>query len=423
MATTVLTGIQWGDEGKGKIIDVLTEKADVIVRFQGGANAGHTVEIGDERFILHLIPSGILRAGKLCIIGNGVVVDPLGLVAEIQALEERGLELRSRLQISNRAHLVFSYHRAADTWRETSAATPAIGTTRRGIGPAYADKANRIGIRAGDLRHPARLEERFRRQVEAYNQKFEVQGLELLEADREWRELREAAELLAPMVTDTVLTVNRAVRAGKELLFEGAQGLWLDIDYGTYPFVTSSNTSVGGACTGGGLGPKQVDWIYGVVKAYTTRVGEGPFPTELTDDQGEHLRRVGKEYGATTGRPRRCGWFDAVGCRYAVMLNSVDRLAVTKLDVLDDLAEIKICTAYRLDGELLSEMPADTEDILRAEPVYEDMPGWQHPTSQARSWDDLPANAQSYLERIVELLEVKIGLVSTGPHRCETFFR
>lgn len=422
MATTVLIGVQWGDEGKGKIIDVLTENADLVIRFQGGSNAGHTVEIGDQKFVLHLIPSGILRGNSTCVIGNGVVVNPLTLLDEIKGLEARGIDVRSRLKIDSRAHLVFNYHRELDGAREAAKGTGMIGTTKRGIGPSYADKANRIGLRGCDMLKPERLESKFRAQSKTYNDILATLGHEALDVEAEWQAVKAAAAELAPMVTDAVLTVQHAVADGKDVLFEGAQGMWLDIDYGTYPYVTSSNTSVGGACTGGGIAPRQIDEVVGVVKAYTTRVGEGPFPTELDDQAGEDLRKAGNEFGATTGRPRRCGWFDAVACRYAVMLNGVDTLAVTKLDVLDDLDELKICTAYTLDGETITDMPSDSEDLGRVQPVYESHPGWKTRTCDVRCWDDLPENAKSYLIRLAELIGSRVGIVSTGPARVETFY-
>ena len=423
MATTVLIGIQWGDEGKGKIIDVLTEQADVVVRYQGGGNAGHTVEIGDQKYILHLIPSGILRPGKECVIANGVVVDPIALVSEIQDLEKRGLSVRDRLRLSSRAHLVCAYHKLTDACQENAAAAGRqIGTTRRGIGPTYADKARRVGLRAGEMLDAAGFERRFRDQLAATNHLLTLYGAKPLDVDKEWALMAPAVAALAPLVTDTVLTVNRARLAGRRLLFEGAQGMWLDVDYGTYPFVTSSNTTVGGACTGGGIAPRHITDVMGVAKAYTTRVGEGPFPTELSGDAGVALREAGKEYGATTGRPRRCGWFDAVACRYAVMLNGVDGLAVTKLDVLDNLAELKICTAYRLDGKTLDAPPTEAAALARVVPVYETVPGWQAPTTGVRSFDALPAKAQAYLHRLAELTGAPVRLVSTGPNRAATFF-
>ncbi len=421
MPVTVLVGIQWGDEGKGKIIDVLTEQTDVIVRYQGGNNAGHTVEVGNDKYVLHLIPSGILRADKRCIIGNGVVVSPVDLLSEITDLEARGIAVRDRLEISSRAHLVFKYHRLADAARELSAGKAMIGTTKRGIGPTYADKANRVGIRACDLCHKERLESKFRAQAERYNRIFAAQGSELLDVEAEWATISAAADALAPLVTDTVLTVNRSIKAGKNLLFEGAQGMHLDIDYGTYPYVTSSNTTTGGACTGGGVAPRHITDVIGVVKAYTTRVGEGPFPTELLGPEGDSLREAGHEYGATTGRPRRCGWFDAVANRYAVMVNGVDQLAVTKLDVLDNQKTIKVCTAYTLDGETITDFPADLESLQRVQPVYAEMPGWMTDTTAVRTWNDLPEKAQAYLQWLSELLETRIGIVSTGPGRLQTF--
>ncbi len=422
MANTVLVGLQWGDEGKGKIIDVLTKHADVVVRFQGGNNAGHTVEIGDQKFVLHLIPSGILRQEALCVIGNGLVVDVLGLHEEILGLEARGIEVDSRLQISSRCQLVFNYHRRLDSLKELSLGSGKIGTTGRGIGPAYADKVNRVGLRGSELCHPKRLEEHFRAQSEAHNAIFRQAGVEPLDIDAEWEKLQPAVAKLAPMVCDTVLTVNRAIEANQNVLFEGAQGTWLDVDYGTYPFVTSSNTTVGGACTGTGVAPTRIGHVVGIAKAYTTRVGEGPFPTELFDEVGKHLGKVGHEFGATTGRPRRCGWFDAVATRYAAMLNGVtDGLVVTKLDVLDGLETIKICTAYELDGQRITDMPSDNEDIARVVPVYEEHPGWMQSTENVNSWDDLPELARKYLCRIEELLKAKLEIVSVGPRRAQTF--
>ncbi len=422
MAVTVLVGVQWGDEGKGKVIDVMTENVDAVVRFQGGNNAGHTIHIGDHKYVLHLIPSGILRENTTCIIGNGMVVNPFGLLEEIELLESKGISIRNRLQVSTRAHLVFRHHEIIDGWRDTSDDGYVIGTTRRGIGPAYADKANRSGIRAVDLTKKDVLQNKFSAQVDYYNRLFTANGLDTVEFESEWEKLLAATEVLAPLVADTVLTVNRLRQEGKVLLFEGAQGMGLDIDYGTYPFVTSSNTTAGAACTGGGIAPKHIDRVVGVVKAYTTRVGEGPFPTEICGGDGEALRERGDEYGATTGRPRRCGWFDAVACRYAVMVNGIDTLAVTKLDVLDESAMLKICTAYNVDGRIVEEMPSDITEISRAIPVYENVPGWQTSTSDSSSWEQMPENAKSYLERVSELVGAGIGIVSTGPERDQTFF-
>jgi adenylosuccinate synthase len=423
MAISVLVGTQWGDEGKGKIIDVLTENIDLVVRFQGGNNAGHTVEIGTEKFVLHLIPSGIFRKNALCIIGNGVVVDPLALEEEIKELLERGVPVTpTNLELSTRSHLIMPYHRLMDAMHENARSEDQkIGTTKRGIGPAYADKASRIGIRALEMLDMDRFEARFREQAEYYNGIFTGAGLEPMDIDSEWAKQKQAAQFLAPFIKDTVLTVNKAAEEEKNILFEGAQGMWLDVDYGTYPFVTSSNTTTGGACTGSGLSPKYINDVVGVMKAYTTRVGEGPFPTELHDEMGEELRRAGNEFGATTGRPRRCGWFDAVSSRYSCMVNGVDKLSITKLDVLDDLAEIKVCTAYEVNGKVVSDMPSDNDEITVAKPIYETMPGWQSPTTEARSFDELPEKAQSYLKRIAELVKSDIGIISVGPNRDQTF--
>lgn len=424
MAISVLVGTQWGDEGKGKIIDVLTENADVVVRFQGGNNAGHTVEIGTDKFVLHLIPSGIFRDGALCIIGNGVVVDPLALEEEIKGLQAQNIKVTpENLQLSTRSHLILPYHREMDAMHEAArAADKKIGTTKRGIGPAYADKASRIGIRALTMLDLKRYETRFREQSEYYNSIFTGKGMEALDIDAEWAKQKQAAEFIAPFITDTVLTVNKAAAEEKNILFEGAQGMWLDVDYGTYPFVTSSNTTTGGACTGSGLSPKYINEVVGVMKAYTTRVGEGPFPTELHDKMGERIRKAGNEFGATTGRPRRCGWFDAVACRYSCMVNGVDELSITKMDVLDDLEELKICTAYEVNGKTVTDMPSDNDEITVAKPIYESMPGWQTPTTECRSFNDLPENAQKYLKRIAELADAEIGIISVGPNRDQTFY-
>lgn len=421
MASTVLVGLQWGDEGKGKIIDYLTERSDVVVRFQGGNNAGHTVLVGAEKFVLHLIPSGILRQGTLNIIGNGVVLNPVALWDEVDALQRRGIDVSSRLRISDRCQLIFSYHCLWDGVREGQLGARSIGTTRRGIGPAYADKVSRTGLRAGLMGDPARLEAQFRAQAEHYRGLFRQAGAADYDVDAEWAKVAAVLPRLAPMVADTVLMVNRAADDRKEILFEGAQGCWLDIDYGTYPFVTSSNTTAGAACTGGGLPPCRVDRVIGVLKAYSTRVGSGPFPTELDDATGELLRATGGEFGATTGRPRRCGWFDAVASRYAVMLNGVSRIALTKLDVLDNLETLRICTAYQLDGRTITDMPSDSTLLERVVPVYEEMPGWQQDTTRARSYRELPSRARAYIRRLLELTGGRLSIVSVGPKRDQTF--
>ena len=423
MPADILVGTQWGDEGKGKLIDVLTRDVDCVVRFQGGSNAGHTVEIGSEKYVLHLVPSGIFRKGVKCLIGNGVVVDPVGLAGEMQALAARGLDV-SQIEISSKCHLIFSYHRRADSMREdglSASGARRIGTTGRGIGPAYADKASRTGIRGAELTSPERLESMFRRECAKYNKIFTAAGVEPLDIDAEWAELAPAAAYLAPFVGDTVYTVNEMLRDGKKVLCEGAQGALLDIDHGTYPFVTSSTTMSGGACGGAGIAPRHVRDVWGVLKAYTTRVGEGPFPTELFDADGEKLRAAGREFGATTGRPRRCGWFDAVAGGYGCMVNGVNNLAITKLDVLDDMPELKICTGYRINGEVTTRMPSRSDELEAAEPVYETMPGWMCSTSGAGSWDELPLRAREYLIRIAELVRASIAIVSVGPKREQTF--
>lgn len=421
MSVDILVGTQWGDEGKGKLIDVLTREIDMVVRFQGGNNAGHTVEIGDKKYVLHLVPSGVFRPGVSCVIGNGLVVDPVALQHEMQNLAERGLDI-SVVELSDKAHLIFEYHKLADALKESRLEDgKKIGTTKRGIGLAYADKAARTGIRAIQLKNPDELKKLFREQAEKYNELFADAGSQLLDVEAEWRKVKAAAAFLAPHVKDTVLTVNRAIRAGKRILCEGAQGALLDIDHGTYPFVTSSNTTAGGACTGAGIAPRHIGTVWGVMKAYTTRVGEGPFPTELTDASGEALRRAGNEFGATTGRPRRCGWFDAVASRYSCMVNGVDKLAMTKLDVLDDLPELKICTGYEIDGCATTDMPADVKTLHAVKPIYESMPGWRCATAGIRSYQELPENARRYLERLAGLVGAEIAIVSVGPKRDQTF--
>lgn len=422
MSSTVLIGVQWGDEGKGKIIDVLTEKSDFVVRFQGGNNAGHTVEIGKDKFVLHVVPSGIFRPKAKCIVGNGVVVDPIVLMEEIKKLQIKNIEFKNRLEISTRCHLIFKYHSLMDGLKEQqSNPDRKIGTTKRGIGPAYADKASRRGIRALEMVDLARFEKRFREESLFYNTIFASYNCELVNIEEEWKKLSVAAKFLTPYIKDTVLTINKAARENRDILFEGAQGMLLDVDYGTYPFVTSSNTTSGGACTGSGLSPKYIDNIVGVMKAYCTRVGEGPFPTELVGEEGERLRQLGREYGATTGRPRRCGWFDAVSARYSCMLNGVDKLAITKLDVLDQYNSLKVCVAYNVNGEIVTDMPSDTEDIAKAVPIYETYPGWQLSTTSVSCFGDLPDAAQKYLKKIAELVGADIGIISVGPNRSQTF--
>ena len=421
MSVSVLVGIQWGDEGKGKIIDVLTENAEMVVRFQGGNNAGHTVEIGEEKFVLHIVPSGILRKGTSCVIGNGVVVDPGELKDEMEKLSARGIDV-STIELSARAHLIMPWHKLLDAYKEKKADPgKKIGTTMRGIGPAYTSKMARTGIRALEILDDERFAQHFRDEVKAYNELYVPQGMDALDAEKELAKLKPALDYLKPFVKDSVITVNKAIAAGKEVLLEGAQGAFLDIDHGTYPFVTSSTTTSGGACAGAGIPPRAVGTVWGVFKAYMTRVGEGPFPSELLDASGDELRNKGGEFGATTGRPRRCGWLDAVASRHSCMINGVDYLAVTKLDVLDGLSEVKVCTAYKIDGKIYTDFPADTAMLDRVEPIYESFPGWSEPTTEARCWDDLPENAKKYLEKIAELVNAKIGIISVGPRRDQTF--
>ncbi len=422
MAVTILVGTQWGDEGKGKLIDVLTENIDMVVRFQGGNNAGHTVKIGDEKYVLHLVPSGIFRKDIINVIGNGLVVDPASLMEEMQGLADRNIDI-SNIQLSSKAHLVLPYHNLMDGLNETNRVeNEKIGTTKRGIGPAYSDKASRCGIRAHEMLDLLSFKKRFVKEAEKYNIIFSEANVERLDIENAWVKLEETAKFLAPFINDTVYTVNAAAKANKNILFEGAQGALLDIDHGTYPFVTSSTTTTGGASGGTGLSPKYIDTIYGVIKAYTTRVGEGPFPTELFDATGAKIAKVGGEFGATTGRPRRCGWFDAVAGAYSCMVNGIDKLAITKLDVLDNIPEIKICTAYEINGEKTTQLPPDSQVLSEINPVYETMPGWMESTEEVREFKNLPENAKKYLKRMAELVDADIGIISVGPKREQTFY-
>jgi adenylosuccinate synthase len=421
MPNTLLIGTQWGDEGKGKIVDFLSRDADVVVRYQGGSNAGHTIEIGAERYVLHLIPSGILYPDKTCVIGNGLVVDPLALVHEIKELEARGISSRGRLHISDRAHVVLGYHKALDAASENKLSRGSkIGTTQRGIGPAYADKACRTGFRMGDLLDPD-LEGKLTERLAEKNALLASLGSAPLDAAALCKEIRAAAEFLRPYITDTIPLLNAAYKAGRQILFEGAQGTMLDIDFGTYPFVTSSNPTSGGACIGTGLPPRAVDRVLGVIKAYTTRVGEGPFPTELLDATGEHLRQRGREFGATTGRPRRCGWFDAVVARYSAMVNGVDHWAITKLDVLDDTETIRVCVAYECDGRRYESVPASIATLAKCKPVYKDFPGWMTNTSNLTAYADLPQKAKAYVQALCDITGVPLGVLSVSPQRSSTF--
>jgi adenylosuccinate synthase len=420
MANTVLIGAQWGDEGKGKVIDYLTEQVDVVVRSQGGNNAGHTVVVGDKKYILRLIPSGILRKGKLCVIGNGVVIDPVSLCEEIRDLEAQGVRITSRnLLISDCAHLVFPYHRLLDEYRESAKGNERIGTTRRGIGPAYGDKVARVGVRMGDLMQPELFAAKLKARVRDVNWLLREFGVKPVSYKKILAEYSEAAERLRPCVTNTVLAVHKAIAAGREILFEGAQGTFLDVDHGTYPYVTSSNTTAGGACTGAGVPPNRINRVIGAMKAYTTRVGEGPFPTE-SKEVSDLLHGLGREFGSVTGRARRCGWLDVVATRYAAIVNGIDELAITNLDGLDSLPKLKICVAYRIDGKRVETPPVCVRQLARCEPVYIEMPGWQQPTSGARSYKELPENARSYLDKICSLIAAKLMLVGVGQSRAQT---
>ena len=411
---TVVAGCQWGDEGKGKIVDVLAQDVDVVARYQGGANAGHTVQVGDRAFILHQIPSGILHPGKRCLVGNGVVLDALQFFEEYDALAARGIELDGRVGVSERTHLLLPYHKALDRASEDRA-TQKIGTTGRGIGPAYEEKAGRRGVRVADLCCRERVEERVR---EGLGRALERLGGGGEDLQRDVRRSLEAAERLLPLATDTGAEITEALAAGKRVLLEGAQGTALDLDHGTYPFVTSSNTTAGGAGTGVGVGPTAIDTVVGVVKAYTTRVGNGPLPTGFDPEMDRRVRDLGDEYGATTGRPRRCGWFDAVLARYSARVNGLTALAVTKLDVLDTLPEIAIATEYSTDrGGSTSNFPADTWSLETVSPRYETLPGWRSDTSGAKRLADLPGNARAYLDRIEELTGAPITMVSVGTRR------
>jgi adenylosuccinate synthase len=411
----VVVGAQWGDEGKGKLVDVLAERADWVVRYQGGANAGHTVDLGDRSFVLHQIPSGILHPGVRCAIGNGVVLDPDTLFDEIDGLVKAGVDVEGRLYVSERAHLVLPYHKAVDG---ASASSKAIGTTGRGIGPAYEDKIARRGVRVLDLRHPEKLREVVEKGAAHARGMLSRDGSDkVVDVDAILALLGRLSERLLPLAEDVGLTVHRAVRAGAAVLLEGAQGSLLDIDHGTYPYVTSSSTTSGGAATGVGIAPKELDSVIGVVKAYTTRVGNGPLPTEFEEPLATQVRDLGNEYGATTGRPRRCGWFDGVVVRYAARVNGLTDLAVTKLDVLDTLDRIGLCTGYEAQGELYEEFPSDLNILDRAVPRYEWFDGWRSSTADARSLADLPSEARRYLDRIESLVETQITYVSVGTRR------
>ena len=413
-------GAQWGDEGKGKIVDLLTPRFSIVARYQGGHNAGHTVYANGRKFVLRLLPSGILHDGITCVIGNGLVVDPQALFAEIDELAAAGIDIGDRLVISDKAHLILPYHRELDLLSEARRGERKIGTTSRGIGPAYEDKIARRGVRVGDLANPASLADAVEHNVAARNRLI---ADSTMDSKQVLDDLGKAWQRMSPWVTDVSLFLSRARQAGRSIMFEGAQGTLLDIDHGTYPFVTSSNATIGGVCTGLGIGPRAIDNVLGVAKAYTTRVGEGPLPTELTGDLGNRLRESGQEFGAVTGRPRRCGWYDAVAVRYACRVNGLDALALTKLDVLDGLPELQVCTSYRCRGAVLTEMPGDVAQLGACEPVYESLPGWTAPTRGIQIYDDLPPEARDYIRRLEEVTGVPAAIVSTGSGRAETIFR
>ncbi len=419
----LVLGLQWGDEGKGKVVDILGARCDVVARYQGGHNAGHTVKFDGKKFILHLIPTGILRKEILCIIGNGVVINPDALLAEIVELERSGISIESRLFISRNAHLILPYHEKIERALEKSRSGSCIGTTGRGIGPAYADKAARTGLRMGDLLEEKGLGEKLHFNSDITNRILQrVFDEPRTNRKTAMESLMKCRDRIGSCIVDTTELMHRLVRAGKRVLLEGAQGTLLDIDFGTYPYVTSSNTSAGGVSTGLGFSLRKVDRIIGITKAYTTRVGNGPFPTEIAGEMGERMRERGAEYGATTGRPRRCGWFDGVGVAYSVLINDVDFLAVTKLDVLDTMDEILLCNGYRHEGITLSFFPTDERILREAQPVYETLPGWKSSVSGCRRWNDLPAAAKRYLRRMEEVAGRPIGMVSVGSDREQTIW-
>jgi adenylosuccinate synthase len=418
---TVVLGLQWGDEGKGKILDVMASEADWVLRAQGGNNAGHTVEIGKEKYVLHLVPSGILRSKVSCLIAGGAVVDPASLIQEIEGLTRRGIHTRNRLFLAAQAHLVLPIHRAVDQGAEKKRGSSKIGTTGRGIGPAYSDKAARIGLRAGELALPSgELAKRIRDRVESHNRAARGQGWGKISSTETIREMNRAARFLRPYLTDGVSMAHRAVASGKRILIEGAQGTFLDVDHGTYPFVTSSHCTAGGACTGTGVPPTAIRRVVGVLKAYTTRVGGGPFVTE-DGTLGHLLHGMGREFGSTTGRARRCGWFDAVLVRRAVQLNGVTEMAMTNLDGLDGLEKIPVCVGYRLRNKILREPPVESSDWAKCRPIYRMFEGWCEPTTEARHWKDLPKKARIYLSAITELVGAPLGIISVGAGREQTF--
>ncbi len=421
MSVTVIVGSQWGDEGKGKIVDLLSRQADYVARYQGGANAGHTIVINKKQTILHLIPSGILTEGVKCIIGNGVVIDPIAFMEETAMLKENGIDVTGRIFISHKAHLIMPYHKLLDKARESKQSGNAIGTTGRGIGPAYIDKSRRAGIRIVDLLDRKGFEDKLRANLQEKNEELvKIYGYEKLETEPIINEYLKYDKLMDPFITDTTLLINEEIAAGKNILVEGAQGALLDVDHGTYPFVTSSNPTSGGACTGLGIPPTSINKIIGVAKAYCTRVGNGPFPTELNDETGRNIQKTGAEFGATTGRPRRCGWLDLVALKYSVMINGISELAITKLDVLDSFAEIKLCTGYKTGNKTLKTFPIDINSFENIEPVYKAYPGWNKSLHGIRKFEDLPSETINYLKEIENYTGAKVKIISLSPERDDT---
>lgn len=421
MAVRVVVGAQWGDEGKGKIVDLLSKDADFVVRYQGGANAGHTLKFDDKKVVLHLIPSGMFNGDAICIIGNGVVVDPHALIEEIQEVQALGANLEGRLKISSAAHVILPYHQLLDKVKEEYRGDDAIGTTGRGIGPAYESKVSRGGIRMADLLHPENLQKKVEANIAEVNKKLKhIYEHEPLDAEPIISKLKEAAQKLRPYIANTSAILHDAVAADRDILLEGAQGSMLDLDHGTYPYVTSSCPTAGGACTGSAIPPTAINKVMGISKAYCTRVGHGPFTTELDGEIGEKLRAEGQEFGATTGRPRRCGWIDLVALKYAARVNGLNELTITKLDILDDFKEIKLCTEYEIDGQRTDVFPVDLSDINAIEPKFTTMPGWQQSLEDCSSYDELPSNAKDYLQFIQDYLELDLTILSKGPKRSET---
>jgi len=419
MSVSVLVGSQWGDEGKGKIVDILGERFDIVARYQGGANAGHTIVIEDQQFILHLIPSGILRDGIKCVIGNGVVIDPQALLDEIDFLQKHGFNFNDRLFISHNAHIIMPYHKVIDSINESG--DNKVGSTGRGIGPCYIDKFDRKGIRVVDLLDKVELERKIRRNVAEKNEILKkIYNKEELDVEVILKDYLAFGNLIAQYITDVPTFLNNAINDGKSILMEGAQGALLDIDHGTYPFVTSSSPTSGGACSGVGVPPTKISSVFGIVKAYTTRVGLGPFPTELLGEEGDELRKWGAEFGATTGRPRRCGWYDAFLLKYSRMINGIERVAITKLDVLSNLDEIKVCIAYELDGKTLEAFPTTVNQLERIKPIYKILPGWKTEISHIRKYEDLPIETKNYLSFISEHSGFEILIISVGPKRSQT---